>query len=59
MRIMRVHNAHADYKWAANPLQLALQTAVNHNMGVGNLTLVLCKNSQCSSLLAIAPSPSV
>lgn len=59
MCTMGARNAHEDHKWAGNPLQPALQTAVNHNMGVGNLTLVLGKNSQCSSLLAISPSPSV
>lgn len=37
------------------PLELKLQTVVNHRMGAGNQTRVHCKSSKCSQPPANAP----
>ena len=47
-----VSSSHGGQKRASDPLKLELQTIVSYHMGAGNQTCVLCKSSQCSSLLS-------
>jgi hypothetical protein len=42
---------------ASDPLELESQLTVNHHVGAGNQTCVLCKDSQCSSLLSCFSRP--
>jgi hypothetical protein len=41
-----VYSTHGGQKRASDPLELELQTIVNHTVDAGNLTQVLSKNSE-------------
>lgn len=40
---------------ASDPLELELQISLNHYLGAGNWTCVLCKSNKCSSLCLCIP----
>lgn len=44
-------------KRGLNPLEQEVQMVINHHVGSGNGTCVLCKSTKCSELLSLLSSP--
>lgn len=50
-------DTHRDWKRESDPLQLVLQTTVNHHMSTGNWTLIPCKRNKVVNHWVISPNP--